>query len=85
MLHNSHKQVHFWNFRYSSTIQMVWVIFIHVIIEVNGHFPDIKSMLVKTSSFFTIFSFCSCINFGGMAVKLADYLNVKVDNPWYNN
>ena len=41
---------------------MVWVIFIHVIIEVID-----KSMLVKTSSFFTIFSFCNCINFGGMA------------------
>ena len=36
---------------------MVWVIFIHVIIVGTDILPDIKSMLINTSSFFNIFHF----------------------------
>ena len=44
---------------------MVLIIFLYVNLDVKRHFNDIKSMLIKTSSIH--FSFCNCINFGGMA------------------
>ena len=58
MLRYFHKQIPFLNICYSSTIQMVWVIFIHVIIEVI----DISLTSYQTHAYqdkiiFTIFHF----------------------------
>ena len=38
-------------------MQMAWVIFKYVITEVMNFSPNIKSMLIRESSFFTIFHF----------------------------
>ena len=46
----------------------------------NRHLPDIKSMLIKTSSFFTIFLFVIVSIFGGMAVKWYNTVFLKDQN-----
>ena len=55
MLRNSHKQVQFLNFCYSSTIQMVWVIFLHVIIEVIDISLTSKACLSRQVHFLPFF------------------------------
>ena len=45
---------------------MVWVILIHVIIEVTDISLSSKACLSRQVHFHN-FSFCNCINFGGMA------------------
>ena len=47
---------------------MVWVIFIHVIIEVID-ISLTQTHANKVKFIFTFFSFCNCIIFGGMAEK----------------
>ena len=77
MLHNSHKQVPFLNICYSSTIQMVWVIFIHVIIEVTDISLTSKACLSRQVHFHH-FSFCNCINFDSSSAATLNVISNSV-------
>ena len=66
----SHKQVQFLNVCDLSTIQMLWVIFIHVIIEVIDILLKSKACLSRQVNFSPFF-ICNYINLGGMAAKNA--------------
>ena len=85
MLCNSHKQVQFLNYCYSSTIQMVWVIFIHVIIEVIDIYLTLKACLSKQvhfSPFFILkwyqFWWNGCITKACQLCSTANVLSVKM-------
>ena len=63
------------NFCYSSMIQMVWFIFIHVIIEVIDVSLTSNACLSRQDHFHH-FSFCNCINFGEMAEVQQAYFSI---------